>query len=182
VAAELLLWIRGRDRDTGQAAGVGLCEGADDLAVVVDGETRTYAGGGGLIGVEPVVSRTELAVQMQRITLSALHPAAEHAVRGIDPRLGRIWIHVLHRDPVTGAPVGLEQRFRGTVDAAPISTGAEGEQSVIEIAAASAARELTRPLSLMRSDASQRRRSGDRFLRHAAVGLVRVWWRQERPS
>jgi hypothetical protein len=182
LAARLLVWIEGRDRDTGAVQPIGVWTGAGDLEVTVSGAQRTYRGGGAVIEIAPIQSLSDLSVQMQRVVLSALAPAVELAIRGTDPRLVPIEIHALHRDPVDRGFLGLDRLFRGRIDKTVIEFAGENEEATVTITAASHARRLTRGLSLKRSDESQRLRQGDRWARYAAVGLVRSWWGQERPD
>lgn len=186
INARVLVWIEARNRATGVREPIGLWEGTEDITLEIDGSDRTYLGSPSIMSVEPIKSRSDLSVQMQRIVFSALSADIDEVMRERDARLAPIEIHVLHRDPQTREPIGVERRFRGVVDKAPIDYTPptdEGEpgQAVMTVSAASATRNLTRGLTLLRSDESQSKRAGDKFFRFAAVGRVRAWWNQKRP-
>ncbi len=70
--------------------------------------------------------------------------------------------------------------FKGLVDELEITRDPSGAVQC-EMTVASSARYLTRTLTLKRSDASQRLRMNDRFLRYADVsGEVDVYWGEKR--
>lgn len=181
VAARLLLWIACRRRDTGEVAPVGLWTGADDITIDIGGAERVYYGGGAILEVEPIRSTSDLSVQIQRFTLSALSPAVEVALRAREPRLAPLELHSLHYDPVTRAPLGVDLHWKGTIDRLTIETPAEGGTASAQVFAASSTRALTRGLTAKRSHENQARRNGDAFFKYAAVGLVKVWWGQKAP-
>lgn len=67
------------------------------------------------------------------------------------------------------------------VDEMEVTTDPGSGETRCEVTVASSARYLTRTLTLKRSDASQSRRLGDRFLRYADVsGEVDVYWGEKR--
>ncbi|MGQ0563660.1 MAG: hypothetical protein ACT4OK_01130 [Gemmobacter sp.] len=181
VTVHLLLWIVGRDRTTGAAVPLGFTSADEDLTVTIGGSARTYAADGRL-GADPIVAETGLSVRMQTVRLSGVAAEVEAALRGADPRLAPAELHRIVLDPATGAIVGgVQLLFRGTVDAAPIRTPEKGGTVTVSLTLASAAREMTRTLTLKWSDESQQRRGGDRFLRYADVsGEVDVWWGGQR--
>lgn len=182
VAHDVLVWITGKNRTTGADETMGLWTGPEDRSFTVGGVARTYRGVGQIIEVPPIKSRAGLTVQMHTLRLSATSPEVEAAMRLYDPRLGPVEIHVARFEPTTGALLGIDRAYRGRIDKAPINTPAKGKQGGgVALSVASAARSLTRPLTLKKSDASQRRRSDDRFFRHADVaGRVERWWGTDR--
>lgn len=182
VSIRQLLWIEARARDGGAPLPLGLWTGAEDETFTVEGELRHYLGAGGIVAIDPIRSRAGFAVQMQRIVLSGVAPEVADALRARDIRLAAVEIDELFRDPVTGADIGIERVFEGHVDRAPTDAGGAGGELHQTITAASAARTMTRGLTVLRSDANQRRRDpGDGFFKYAAAGKVRVWWGQKRP-
>ena len=101
----------------------------------------------------------------------------------------------LHRaffDPMSGNLIEAPQRvWKGWVDTAPIHTAPihtapihtpeAGGEATAELTLVSAARALTRNSSLVKSDAVQRQRGGDRMRRFQDVsGAVSVWWGSKR--
>lgn len=181
VSIRVLIWLGTTSRADGSAQPMGLWGGAEDVQLDVEGVTRTYYGAGAVVDVSPIRSRAGLSVQMQRIVLSGVAPEVAIAVREREARMASVEIHVLHLVPLTGAQIGIERVFKGQVDKAVIEQAEIGGEATVNIVAASAARYLTRPLTALRSDANQRRRQNDGIFKYASVGLVKVWWGQDRP-
>lgn len=182
------LWLVPRDRDTGAARPMGFWSDLGGVeAIVIDPVTdlpiaREYSGAGDLISVGAVPLATGFAVQTVPITLSQITPGAAMAVRGYDLRRALVELHRGYLDPDSGLLVAPAQCwFTGEIDAAPITTPAEGEEGAITLTAVSHAQELSRTNPAKRSDADQRQRSpGDGFYRHAAtVGSWTITWGQE---
>lgn len=115
---------------------------------------------------------------MHTFSLSAISPEVEQAVRGYDARLAPVEVHGVVFDPVTNTMIGTPWlALRGWVDEVEIRTAVAGGEGGIDLRVASAARALTRTLSLKRGDSSQQLRSGDRFRRYAEIsGTASVAW------
>lgn len=177
VRAHGLVWITARNRLTGGPETLGLWNGPDTQIFDIGG-TRTYHGAGSILGLERITYGSGLDVRMHTLTLSAISPEVEQAVRGYEARLAPVEVHGLVIDPVTNAVVGAPWTIlRGWVDAVEITTPGVGSEGGIALRLASATRALTRTLSLKRGDASQQLRSGDRFRRYAEIsGTVTVAW------
>lgn len=173
-----LLWISARNRTTGAVEALGLWSGADHQQFDIGGSLRDYYGAGTLLGLDRITYGTGLEVRMHTISLSAISPEVEEAVRLYDARLAPVEVHGLVIDPVTNAIVGAPwAALRGWVDEVEIRTPAAGGEGGIDLRIASASRALTRTLSLKRGDASHQRRGGDRFRRYAEIsGSVPVAW------
>lgn len=172
-----LLWITARNRATGAAETLGLWSGPDHQQFDIGGP-RDYYGAGNLLGLDRITYGTGLDVRMHTISLSALSPEVEQAIRGYDARLAPVEVHGLVVDPVANAMIGTPWlALRGWIDEVEIRTPAAGGEGGIDLRIASASRALTRTLSLKRGDASHQRRSGDRFRRYAEIsGSVSVAW------
>lgn len=96
-------------------------------------------------------------------------------------RVAPVEVHGLLIDPVQNTIVGTPWlALRGWVDEVEIRTpGVDGEGGV-DLRIASAARALTRTLSLKRGDASHQLRGGDRFRRYAEIsGTASVSWGEQ---
>lgn len=172
-----LVWITARNRLTGGPETLGLWNGPD--AQVFDiGGPRTYHGAGSILGLDRITYGSGLDVRMHTLTLSAISPEVEQAVRGYEARLAPVEVHGLVIDPSTNAVVGAPwTMLRGWVDAVEITTPGVGSEGGIVLRLASATRALTRTLSLKRGDASQQLRQGDRFRRYAEIsGTATVAW------
>lgn len=183
VASRHMVHVIGRNRDTDAQEALGLWQGDDHLTIAIGGVNRTYYGAGGLIGVEPIRAGIGLEVRMLQATLSPLTPEVALLLRGYDTRLSPAEVHRGLLSLETGQLIAEPIRvFRGWVDALKIRTGEVGGTGEATVTLASAARGLTRALTLTRSDTEMRRRNtGDRFRDYADIaGEVGVWWGEKR--
>ena len=183
VASRHMVHVIGRNRSTGAPEALGLWQGDDHLTIAINGANRTYYGAGGLIGVEPIRAGIGLEVRMLQATLSPLTPEVALLLRGYDTRLAPAEVHRGLLSLETGQLIAEPIRvFRGWVDEVKIKTGEVGGTSEAAVTLASAARGLTRALTLTRSDTEMRRRNaGDRFRDYADIaGEVGVWWGEKR--
>ena len=183
VASRHMVHIIARNRETGAQEALGLWQGDDHLTIAINGTNRTYYGAGGLIGVEPIRAGIGLEVRMLQLALSPLTPEVAQLLRGYDARLAPAEVHRALLSLETGQLIAEPIRvFRGWVDEVKIRTGEVGGTGEATVTLASAARGLTRPLTLTRSDAEIRRRNaGDAFRRYTDIaGEVGVWWGESR--
>lgn len=182
--AAALLWVSARNRTTNALETLGLWTGAEDLAFVIDGETRGYVGAGAMLSIDPIIYSVGLEVRMQRMRLSSIDAAVEQLVRGYDARLAPIEMHVARFDLSNGALIDTpELKLRGTVDEMPIHTPEQGGDGYIDMAIATQSRSLTRTLTVRKSDESQKLRGGDQFRKYADVsGKVTTYWGEGGPS
>lgn len=184
ISARGLLWITARDWTTGTSHSIGLWDGDDDLTFTIGGVDRVYYGAGGIVGIDAIVMTAGLNVQMQGVTLSAIQPAAEQAIRGYDIRLAPIEIHRALFDTETGNLLEEpHQMFTGWCDALPLTRSAVGGSFTGKMTIASTARALTRNVVTKRSDAAMRARSStDAFCQYASVsGTVPYYWGMNGP-
>ena len=183
LSARILVWAVARNRTTGLEESPGLGTGAQDRSFTIAGNARTYAGAGSIMEIPPIVSQSGIAVRMQRISLSPLSPEVAALIRTYDARFARIEIHRALFDPVTGLLVAEPHRlFKGIIDEVALPIDPKTGEVRCDVTMAPSARYLTRTLPLKRSDATQQRRSGDRFLRYVDVsGEVDVYWGENRP-
>lgn len=178
VRVSTLLWITARNRTTGAAEALGLWNGLDNQAFDIGGTLRSYYAAGSLLGLDRITYGSGLQVRMHTFSLAAIAPEVEQAVRGYDARLAPVEVHGVVFDPVTNTMIGTPWlALRGWVDEVEIRTPAAGDEGGIDLRVASAARALTRTLSLKRGDGSQQLRAGDRFRRYAEIsGTASVAW------
>jgi hypothetical protein len=183
LSARILVWAVARNRSTGAPESLGLWTGAQDRSFTIGGTPRTYAGAGSIMEIPPIVSQAGIAVRMQRISLSPLSPQVAALIRTYDARFAAIEIHRAMFDPVTGLLVAEPHRlFKGIIDEVTLPIDPKTGEVRCDVTIASSARFLTRTLPLKRSDATQQRRLGDRFLRYVDVsGEVDVYWGERRP-
>ena len=189
VASRHMIHVVARNRATGAQEALGLWQGDDHLTIAINGVNRTYFGAGTLIGMEPIRAGIGLEVRMLQLALSPLTPEVALMLRGYDARLAPAEIHRGLLSLETGQLIAEPIRvFRGWVDEVKIRTGAVngtgegGDTGEATVTLASAARGLTRALTLTRSDAEMRRRNaGDRFRAYTDIaGEVGVWWGEKR--
>jgi len=183
VASRHMVHVVARNRATGAQEALGLWQGDDHLTIAIGGLNRTYYGAGALIGVEPIRAGIGLEVRMLQIALSPLTPEVAQLLRGHDARLAPAEVHRALLSLETGQPIAEPIRvFRGWVDAVQIRTPEVGGTGEATVTLASAARGLTRALTLTRSDAEMRRRNaGDAFRSYSDIaGEVEVWWGEKR--
>jgi hypothetical protein len=189
VASRHMIHVVARNRATGAQEALGLWQGDDHLTIAINGVNRSYFGAGTLIGMEPIRAGIGLEVRMLQLALSPLTPEVALMLRGYDARLAPAEIHRGLLSLETGQLIAEPIRvFRGWVDEVKIRTGAVGETGEVSgnseatVTLASAARGLTRALTLTRSDAEMRRRNaGDRFRAYTDIaGEVGVWWGEKR--
>lgn len=183
VASRHMVHVVARNRATGAQEALGLWQGDDHLTIAIGGVNRTYYGAGGLIGVEPIRAGIGLEVRMLQIALSPLTPEVAQLLRGYDARLAPAEVHRALLSLETGQPIAEPIRvFRGWVDAVQLRTPEVEGTGEATVTLASAARGLTRALTLTRSDAEMRRRNaGDSFRSYSDIaGEVEVWWGEKR--
>lgn len=182
--AEILVWVQARNRTSGATEALGLWTGAEELAFVIDGAPRVYTGAGAMLSAEPFVYGIGLDVRIQRLRLSGIDDTVAQLVRGYDARLAPVEVHLARFDLQTGALIDApELRFRGSVDEMPVHTPEQGGESYIDMAVASQSRELTRTLTVRKSDASQSLRGGSRFRKYADVtGKTVTYWGEGGPG
>lgn len=182
VMARRLIWVSARNRSTGALETMGLWDGDDHQDFVVDGQTRTYFGAGGVIGWDPLLAQVGLGVRVHTVNLSPLAPEVAQLLRGYEPRLAPVEIHRALFWPDSQALIATPRRiFKGQIDKLRITTPEIGGNAVAEVQMVSVAARLTRTLALKKSDETQKRRSGDRMRRYADIsGSVDFWWGEER--
>jgi hypothetical protein len=184
INSRILIWAVARNRGTGAEESLGLWTGAQEASFTIGGSPRVYAGAGSIMEISPIVSQAGIAVRMQRFSLSPLSPEVAALIRTYDARFARIEIHRALFDPLTGVLVAEPHRlFKGIIDEVALPIDPKTGEVRCDVTVASSARYLTRSLPLKRSDATQRRRLDDRFLRYVDVsGEVDVYWGENRPA
>lgn len=181
VDVRFLIWVSARNRSTGAITPVGIWSGEYDRSFSIGGAARLYKGGLGTFAPPAIHYGVGLDVRMLRIPFASIAPEWETVFRDLDARLARVELHRVFFNPQTGLALGAPDRlFKGRVDEMPISRPALGQEAQGELVIASTARMLTRSVPVLKSDASQRQRGGDRFARYADVsGSVTIKWGTE---
>lgn len=159
-----------------------------NVVTAIDGSTvsRNFIGGGSLpeSGVPAIVDAIGLEARAVTFDLNQLHGSTLAMLRANNIRVGGIELHRGLYDPDTWSLVADPlPRFLGRVDGARIVTPAVGGEGSMPITAVADTIDLTRTSPALKSDESQRQRSGDRFFRHSdTAGAVEVWWGLARGS
>lgn len=179
------LWVRAKDRTTGEVEAIGLWTGDDDVSVTLrDGQTgefsnRLYYGMGTTLVIPDIPMVSDMTIQTVSCEMSQLSAVTQQLVRGYDVRLAKCDIHEGLLSTVTRELVSApEIAFLGEVDGAPIDTPAAGGEGKIVIEVVSdAIRMLTRTNPRKRSYEGQKRRSGDEFGFYSnAVSTWQIPW------
>lgn len=181
--ARVLVWIKAKNRSTGLAEPLGLWSGGDHQDFVIGGKARTYFGAGAMIDMDPLTSDIGLTVRRYVLNLSPIVPEVQQIIRGYDPRLAAVQIHVADFDPDTHSLLASPVRvFKGWIDTVHISEPAPDGEASCEVALLSAAQALTRTLPRKRSDQTLRARApGDAFRKYADIsGSVETVWGEKR--
>lgn len=183
VAPRWLVWISGRNRDTGAVETAGFCNDADEINVVIDGSPRQYYGSGAMLGIGELQYEAGTDIQYQRVEFSMVATEVEAAVLQYDPRLAPVEIHLALFDTETGELVNTARAFSGWVEDAPIREKPtdHGAIPTVEFNLASSARAGTRTISAKKGPYSQRLRDPDDRGRDYAdmAAEVKVRWGQE---
>lgn len=170
-----MVYIGGKD-NSGSPKSFGFWNGEDDVSISVvslaDGTTvsRTYIGGGSLnnIGVAP--GKVGLDVRTIQIEMSRVHSGVIDMVRGNDIRNAVVETHKVLFDTTAGQVIGPAYgEFFGEVNGAPINTPARAGTGSVMIKCVSVTRELTFTNTALKSDETQKLRSGDRFYKYTGV-------------
>lgn len=183
IVARHLVWIEAKNRSTGATESTGFWNGIDTQLFTIAGASRTYYGAGALLGVSPIQAGVGAFVRMQRLTLSGMPTEVLQMIHEYDSRLAPVEVHRALYNTDTGALVDEPHRvLKGTVESLEVPTPADGESGDVTLTVASAARSLTRPLTLKKSDAAQRAiHATDRGREYASIsGAVSVFWGKKR--
>jgi hypothetical protein len=179
------IWFVVKDRTSGAPVTDGYWSDIGSIdAQIIDPDTggtvtRTWAGAGSLIQISDIPLVSSLTVQNITVTLSQVADRVNNLIRGYECKQGRVEIYRGLFDPANRLMVApAVPRFVGTIDEAPITTPAEGENGDVSLSCTSNTVELTRSNPDTRSDSSQRLRaaSDDFFVDAAVVGTWQQYW------
>ena len=167
-----LLWVEAKNRTTGELETIGFWSGEDHQDFVIDGETRTYYGGGQFIQFGEVTLDSTLNVRKLTASVFPISPEIEVVLREYEPKMAPVETHVLFLYPETNNQVCPPVKMhKGWIDRFPIKTPPIGEEGSGALEMVNHTRMLTRRLPHKRSDDTQRKRSGsDSF--YADVGMT----------
>lgn len=166
---EVLIWITARSYATGLKESIGIWTGPDHEAITVSGQLRTYYGGGNVQDLDPLVTSVGLDVRSYTVRLSGISPEVQLAARGYDLARAAIEVHQADYDFYGHMIGGPMRRFKGWVDASPITTPPKGGNASVSLECVSNSRMLTRYGTGVKSHETQKLRSGDQFRKYASV-------------
>ncbi|WP_162894058.1 MULTISPECIES: hypothetical protein [Phaeobacter] len=173
----VLMWVEAKEHLTGDPKPLGIWDGRDHQQFEIDGEIRAFFGAGNIQQLKAFTSEAGLVIQNYGLDLAAFSPEVRALVRARDVRFARVQIYVVVFDPETGAQLGLHRVFSGVIDGAPEEIGAAGGDALVKLNLVSNARLLTRKAPVLKSQAAQSKRDGDKFFQYADVsGAVPVFW------
>lgn len=179
ICPHVALWIEAVARIDGLPAPWGIWTGDDDRIFTIDGTPRLYWGAGALDMPGDLSAETGYVVRLLRLQLAHFHDDVAGALASTDIRLARATLHQLHlvagSHDLVAPPL---RRWKGRVETITLPTPAQGAQAMAEAQLASAARDLTLPLPITKSDATLRAlHPADGFYRYIAIsGKVTTAW------
>lgn len=179
IIVQWLIWGSAKNRETSVAQPFAFWTGPEDIALSVDGTTRTFSGFGEIVEVPDLTFSEGLNVQQQRMILGVLSPEGEAVLRLHDFRGGPVKIHAAIFDKDTTEFIGTISTFDGWVNEVKIIYD-EGN-AYAEVALVSNAYEGTKVLLSKKSNASQKARgTSDRFREYGSVSdQVNIAWGME---
>lgn len=178
VSARWLIWFKARNRTTGLVEQAGISTLDYDMTLNVNGQSRTYAGAGPVLGMPEMTYESGTVIQNQRLSLSILDPNVINLIRAYDSSFAPVEFHIVFFNHLNGEVIGTALAYSGTVDTIHIK---EGAQASCDVVIASLNRNGTRTLSLKKSDAAQKLRDpNDNGRKYASIaGTVEVAWGSE---
>lgn len=185
----LLVWAK--PFDGGAEVPFGFSDMGEDYSVqIVNGEngaveTYTFYGDNAPIKtMDPIPLKIGLEIDTTQVVLNHLHPVVQLMTRGHNLRNARAQIHRSYLDPNSMLLVANPRcRRLGQVNTNPTRTAAAGAEGDTTLRIVSHTRELTRTNTAMRSDETQKLRSGDRFRRYSGVaGKIEIFWGEVKAS
>jgi hypothetical protein len=182
IVSRNLVWITAKDRISGNPVTLGMSNMDIGATFTINGSSRDYSGAGTLLKMESLQADTGLAVRIHQIRLSLLSDEVSNAIRLYDARLAPVEIHRALFDPVTRVLLEEPHKvFNGWANTLEITIAdSEGiSESECILSLASNSRALTKPLTLKKSDASQKLRGADDLFSYSSISAaVPVRWGQ----
>lgn len=180
-----LIWITGKNRETGDPASAGFWTGFEQSTIQVVTASggglanRTYYAAGALLEVSGITGSPEIEAKAATVRLAGPDAQVEQVLRGYEPRQGQIEIHLGIFTPGTSTPVEAPRpAFFGFVDHVEWERAAEGDFGAVTLSCESHSRELNRSNHDLRSHQSQILRSAtDTFYRYTpAMSQRTLYW------
>lgn len=156
------LWIVAKEWGNDTPQPLGIWTGQYSRRFLVNGQDRQYEGMGTLLGVDDIVYQPGAGVvQTQTALVGGITPALELVLRGYNPIRAKVELHQIYLDPQSENVLSIERAFKGEIDTIEFE---EGEFTLPELKGTatcqinmvSMARNGTKPLTLTKSDGTQR--------------------------
>lgn len=179
VIVHRLFLISARNRATNQIEQIGIWSGADHRDFVINGVSHTFYGAGNFMSTDDLKTDRGLTIRSLSINTAPFSAEVKTVLLQYDPKFCPVAVYLSFFDPDTNNPVANPWRiFKGWTDAAPIRTGAKGDQSSAVIKAVGHTRILTRVFPAKRSNETQKLRDpNDTFYSNVAItGTVITPW------
>lgn len=179
VNVKTFLYVRARNRTTGEPEMVGFWNGHDVATFVVDGQSRIYHGAGSLLGVETYRQASGLHIRSLNIRLSVITPELDAALRLYDSKNAPVEVHQGFFSTETNELVAPLQRvFKGWINKFPVKMPAKGGNGTATVQMVSQSRMLTKKSGMRRSHETQIKRNPvDAFFKFVAItGQLQVAW------
>lgn len=174
-----MLWVRAKNRVTGEFEEVGFWSGDDHQQFVINGQTRTYYGAGSFVDYGDITLEAGLNIRSHSVKLSPITPEFEAVLREYNPRFAPVEAHIALYHPDTNNLVAPPIKVnRGWIDKFPVRRAPLSQTSEASIEMVGHTRLLTRRPGVKRSDESQRQRNGgDTFFADVAItGQTQTPW------
>lgn len=170
------IWFSAKNREDGQIEESGLWSGEGPITVTVNGQSRTYSGAGGLIGIQGLTSAAGTNIQSQTISLTALDSNVFTLLRVYEPKNAKADIAMGLFNPETETLIGIVPVFDGFVDTMNINSS-ETDASV-SVSLVSSLRNASRPLYAKQSHEAQLQRDPtDMGREYSSIsGQTKIWW------
>ena len=178
-----LIWLKAKDRATGNPSPIGVWSGMRDVTFTIGGEVRTYRGAGQVLKLPEIVSEVGLKDRRTKISLSPLSDEVKSMLNDRDVRNAQLEIHTGYI--VQGGSAFIDQpdrEYRGFVADMVLKTPPKGGVATADFDLRSASMVLRRPLALKKSPESLKLRSPtDEFRQYIDVtGVTESVWGEER--
>ncbi len=178
ILTHVLVHIEAKDSE-GQPATIGFWTGDDHIVATTDGVERTYYGANSVISMDPFTQRSALEVREHSIVLNPLTDEVISAIKIYDAYLAPVLVHEWYFNPTIGLPISQPVRIlKGVLAEVTITEPPDGGDATCALTIVSAAWELTRTLSLRRSQEALEARSPTDALRqyNSISGAVPTAW------
>lgn len=168
--------VTAKNRSTNQPEHMHLWTGDGNFTTLIDGVITTFIGSGNLLEIPTFTYSQGVDIKEHRMTLNILSPEIINLIRAYDSQFAPITFHLGIFRPDTMALMGVSQAFNGFIDKIEIDESENDEYCGVSVV--SGLREGTKPLTLMKSQESQKLRdeTDEGFKYSTIAGTVLIQW------